>query len=216
MKIILKNSNLLFKSVGPRDIVTNFYEGTNVMKVVPPSSGAYVGGKNFACINDIEDTTKAGVTYSVKNGIITLNGTSTEDWLFIPIASGGLVLPNAPLSYRFTFLSGTASRNFSGFLQYNTFGGKCLALFDNSSHREEFKSGLVEGNRSNKASLLALYILQGNTFTNVKFRILVCMSQTSTEHENSSLPVFTTEELTPAYGDYVCGQSIENSTVTIK
>lgn len=215
MKIILKNSDLLFKSIGPRDIETNFYEGTNVMKVVPPSSGAYVGGKNFACINDIEDTTKYGVTYSVKNGIITLNGTITENYLYIPIASGGLVLPDAPLSYRFTFLSGSHSANFGGALQYDAYGGKCLPLFANASIREDFKSGLSRRS-SNKASLLAINVPSGTTFTNVKFRILVCMSQTSTEHENSSLPVFTTEVLTPAYGDYVCVQSIENSTVTIK
>lgn len=214
MKIILKNSNLLFKSVGPRDIGTNFYEGTNIMKVVPPSSGAYVGGKNFACIDDIEDTIN-GVTYSVKNGIITLNGTSTGGSMMIPIASGGLVLPDAPLSCRFTFLSGSATARFSIKLQYTPYGGKVLDLINTSDNHDQFNSGLLREN-SNKASLLAIHASSGTTYTDVKFRILVCMSQVSTEYENSSLPVFTTEELTPVVGEYVCVQSIENSTVTIK
>ena len=42
-------------------------------------SGKSYKSENLIVLNDVAETAKNGITYSIKNGVITLNGTSTNN-----------------------------------------------------------------------------------------------------------------------------------------
>lgn len=215
MKLILKNSSLIFEKIGPHDIQTSFLEGTNISKVVPPITGSYVGGKNFAALSDDVGDTVGGVTYSVSNGVVTLNGQSDGTIIYLNVKSGGITIPNGIFSSKFEVLEGTNSANFTTIrLQSDKYGTFLISGLVSGGRENGFVSGLNRRN-AGEGMYLALYPTNGQIFANFSFRILVSLATEETTF-NNDLPTFITTTTNRTLRQYTCVQSLDDSTVTIE
>lgn len=78
--VIAKKDNSALTPNKIRDIKPKLEKGTMATLWSPHNQGSVeidVVNKNFLNIANIEETTKGGITYSIKNGILKLNGTAT-------------------------------------------------------------------------------------------------------------------------------------------
>lgn len=78
---ILKNRNILLDNM-PKGTSTGYITNAADLpiyedKMSKLSTQETTTGKNLYRVDDVEETTTNGVTYSIKNGVITLNGTAT-------------------------------------------------------------------------------------------------------------------------------------------
>lgn len=76
-KVAKVSGDVIEDSVGEIKYATSFDGATKIVDA----------NKNLLSLPDIEETTQAGVTYSIKDGVITLNGTCTETIMTILISN---------------------------------------------------------------------------------------------------------------------------------
>ena len=134
-------------------------------------------GKNKLKLSDVEETTSAGgITYSVKDGVITLNGTSIRAH-YINFNSSKFDLPAGDYTMSGKELAGSCSGN----------SGKQLNNEDNSKNL--FNGGTMTSTVSNTLENdetgvhLALYIGSTAVFNNYKFEIQLEEGTIATEYE---------------------------------
>ena len=81
INIVLQNSSAVGTTVNLSNITFGLYETDNISIPYEPYFDPYIESfadkKNLLNIPDKEETTTNGITYSIKNGVITLNGTTT-------------------------------------------------------------------------------------------------------------------------------------------
>lgn len=134
-------------------------------------------GKNKLYLVDVAETTNAhGITYSVENGVITLNGTSARTH-YINFNSSKFDLPAGDYTMSGKELAGSCSGS----------SGKQLNNEDNSKNL--FNGGTMTSTVSNTLENdetgvhLALYIGSTAVFNNYKFEIQLEEGTTATEYE---------------------------------
>jgi hypothetical protein len=110
INIVLQNASAVGTTIDLSNITFGLYETDNVSIPYEPYFDPYIESfadkKNLIGVDDVEGVTIGGVTYSIKNGIITLNGTSSKSHNLIinlknPINSG---------TYSFNAFTTTGSR----------------------------------------------------------------------------------------------------------
>ena len=159
--------------------------GTNADVVIPKSRMALsaIKGKteysrNLLKVNDIPPTTENGVTYSCSNGIVTVNGTCTEQIIVFLAPSANTRLPSGQLSYRFI---NRASDTYE--LQ--------LASADNNTYinpTNENQTGTITNSSADNSWYFALIIRAGKTYSNNKFACMVVQGSTA---PTSFVPYYT-------------------------
>lgn len=132
-----------------------------------------VKGKNLIELKDTEETTTNGVTYSIKDGIITLNGTTTGIFNFK--LENVVKVEENQTYYLYQRVENTT---------------KTLSLVSNISNYDEEPTFFQYNNKSKKMTktgylTLHLYITNANTtFANAKFYVMLVEGTTApTEYE---------------------------------
>ena len=126
-----------------------------------------VKSSNLLSLPDIEETTQSGVTYSIKNGVITLNGTTTDIFNF--------KLENVV----------KVEENQTYYLYQKTENTTAtLSLVSNISNYGEEPTFFQYNNKSKKMTktgylTLHLYITNTTTFTNAKFYVMLVEGSTA-------------------------------------
>lgn len=113
---------------------------------------------NLLNIEDVNETTINGITYNVKNGVITLNGTSTKSGtieLVIPIKVN---LSGENNTFYFVGNSGTRNGNVGCYL-FNNIGSWTFDTWNFNSYTSTYNGSL---------SKFGLWITQGCSFNNYK------------------------------------------------
>lgn len=180
-KIIRKEGNegenLTFLNVASE---TNF----DKFKMLGNSTQSIRDGKNKVIFDDKEATTTNGITYSIKDGIITINGTAEGIVNFFGndfnIAADTYTLSkNASGSYNI----GTGSSNSSIIIQEK----------DNNTYNTKIEWRASENNNSTKTSFsngtyrAIIFIAPGNTFNNFVIRPQLEKGEISTDFEQRGI-----------------------------
>lgn len=121
------------------------------------SQNLYDESANLAHVPDILETTKSGLTYSAKDGIITINGTATENVelisLFANLVSGK--------TYAFNYFNTSYSANFQwGLYSNNEYAG---GIFDDKGTKALTKN----------VYRVNLTALSGTVFDNQQFKPMI-------------------------------------------
>lgn len=135
------------------------------VNVVSGDNEIVVNSKNFLKLNDIAETTKNGMTYSCKDGVLTLNGTATSG---ITIDFDDVFLP-----------AGTyyISRNSTG-----TTSGSWQSYLRNSSENVRQGEGSFTTTEGQYV-YFRLYMNSGVVFTNYTFKPMVNLGSTKIDFE---------------------------------
>ena len=192
-KVAKVSGDVIEDSVGEIKYATSFDGATKIVD----------GNKNLLPLPDIEETTLAGVTYSIKDGVITLNGTTTGTF--------NLKLENVV----------KVEENQTYYLYQKTENTtSTISLVSNIGNYDEEPTFFQYNNKSKKMTktgylTLHLYITNTTTFTNAKFYLMLVLGTTApTEFEpnfKNLLELEDIEETTVGNFKY----SIKNGIVTI-
>lgn len=163
-------NNLQIKSmlVSGETAPTEFKQGFNGLKSVE-YNGLNIVGANLLNIADKEPTTTNGITYSIKDGIIKLNGTSTLSGtinLIIPI---NLSLSGGDHSIYFVGNSGTKKGNVGCYL-FNSVGTWIFDTWNFSSYTSSYKGSIAN---------LGVWITQGCSFNNYQIKPMLVKGTTA-------------------------------------
>ena len=156
--------------------VAGFVEGS--LCTLTKLEGNTEKSENLLKVNDIPPTTKNGVTYSCTNGIVTVNGTCTEQTNVFLATETNTRLPSGQLSYRFI---NRASDIYE--LQ--------LASPDNNTFinpTNENQAGTVTNSSADNRWYFALVLRAGKTYSNTKFACMVVKGSTA---PTSFVPYYT-------------------------
>ena len=176
--------------------------------------------ENLLNIPDVAETTKNGVTYSIKGGIIRINGTATSDGTISSVS-----VTNIGKYYFQPFMSGTITPNSDG----RTNGVKIIASVSEGSSAPDYNQA---GVCINPVSFKITYV-NGATYNNVTFRPALIYGSTppslrfdNLEYvkilgKNSKVKTMLKNELAALksyllanysqYGQHLMGYSINNS-----
>ncbi len=144
-----------------------------------PWSGG--NGKNLLNIPDIAETTKSGVTYSVKDGVLKINGTCTAG--FTPV-SVSLSLPSATYTMSVNLVSGSTGGANDSFNCYSSDETRQLVAFGTVSYP-------VTRTFSSDVSTCNVTINKNATFSNavLTFQVEKGSSATSWEPFSNICPI---------------------------
>ena len=161
-KVAKVSGDVIEDSVGEIKYATSFDGATKIVDA----------NKNLLILPDTEETTQAGVTYSIKDGVITLNGTTTDIF--------NLKLENVV----------KVEENQTYYLYQKTENTTAtLSLVSNIGNYDEEPTFFQYNNKSKKMTktgylTLHLYITNTTTFTNAKFYVMLVLGTTApTEFE---------------------------------
>lgn len=161
-KVAKVNGDVIEDSVGEIKYATSFNGATKIEDA----------NKNLLVLPDTEETTQAGVTYSIKDGVITLNGTTTD--IFNLKLENVVKVEENQTYYLYQKTENTTST---------------LSLVSNVSNYSEEPTFFQYNNKSKKMTktgylTLHLYITNTTTFTNAKFYVMLVLGTTApTEFE---------------------------------
>lgn len=135
--------------------------------------GASEVSENLAVLSDVVETTNKGITYKIKDGIITLNGTSTE--------AGNIVFLR---NLNCTLRAGSYTLNvFNTTFDFETYGGGLfIGTGDwDTTFWDASNTGIVSKNISSTTTLttIRLYVENGVTFNNVQFKPMLVSGSTA-------------------------------------
>lgn len=135
-------------------------------------------GKNKLYLADVEETTNThGITYSVKDGVITLNGTSTTPHYINFKQDSRFSLSAGTYTISTKVISGSRNESPSG-KQLNTSENQLLF---NGGYMEDTVTNQIEGD--NIEAYLSLYISGVGVFNNFKIAIQLEEGSVATEVE---------------------------------
>ena len=161
-KVAKVSGDVIEDSVGGIKYATSFDGATKIVD----------GNKNLLVLPDTEETTLAGVTYSIKDGVITLNGTTTGTFNF---KLENVVKVEVNQTY---YLYQKTENTTSTFILVSNIGGYSAepTFFQyNNKSKKMTKTGYLT---------LHLYITNTTTFTNAKFYVMLVLGTTApTEFE---------------------------------
>lgn len=132
-------------------------------------------GRNLYKVDDITTTTKNGVTYSVENEVITLNGTVSSGFdidlsSYYPLEAGTYTISCQVISGSYTGTIGKYVRKPNGSGYTNIIDGSSLTV-----------TRTVTVSESNENSYSALYLIGGTVCNNLKVSIQLEKGSSSTE-----------------------------------
>lgn len=158
--------------------------------------------KNFIKLNDIAETTKNGITYSIQNNTIKLNGTATAGFS-IPLTFNEIqLLKNINYTATLTSKNPPASNSSS----INLRDGSNTSIFylecwiNPKTVTKEFNDNIFLDNSSENSNI---WINSGTVFNNTEFKIQIEIGQTSSdyvEHEETDYLLYIQQEMLK--GDY--------------
>lgn len=175
-----------------------------------------ISGKNKLGLSDKEETTSSGLTYSVSNGEITIDGTSSisDRIIIIPLIR--------PLKFEISKVY-KISMFYSGIVS-NTSWNIQLRNHDNSANIYNltfYDLSLTSYNISNNdgtAYYLGFYIASNTTFTNFKVKFQIEEGTTATKYEpyKSSTTQFKLEQPLRSIGDIKDKLYIKNNRLYVE
>lgn len=175
-KVAKVNGDVIEDSVGGIKYATSFDGATKIVdgnkNKIKIKDGVYSFGKSVNVLNlpDIEETTVDGITYSIKDGVITINGTNSTTstvWIWIDFVSS---------------LNGTYS--FNSFAPTTTYvTGTRISLYDNTTEKpiaqlfnNEYSSTIELANYECKK--IGIACGAGQTFTNATIKPMLVSGST--------------------------------------
>ena len=194
---------------------TKFVEINNLDRfTIKPQTTAYYGGKNFFKFEDISETTENGITYSVTNGVITLNGTALGG-TYLPLKAAPIPIDSTgQLNLKVWRDGGSASGNFS-FILYekpNKNGTQFFVAAAYSSFGESGNISDVEGTvktAPNNKGYLFLVVASGISFNNLIIRPMLTLADRykAGDYSYGKTPKKITEETVVRNAKYCCVQA---------
>lgn len=160
---------------------------------VSATSDYWVGGKNFGVFSDYTATVN-GVTITVVDGVITLNGTATANTrIYLPCIFD--VIAGVTYTQKSTLIGGSISAFGDATFQTNTFGGTLLNAVKSTLNEASFsKTGLSSASGTNQN--IDIFVPSGCVCDNYQFKIQLEIGTVATEWEMSSMPVRYTSAVT--------------------
>lgn len=151
-------------------------------------------GANLLALNDVAETTINGITYSVSNGLITLNGTATNNTYIFLNLSQPLTIGVSEL---YSSLGGTTASSTQWYLTSNnstaTSGGyrSDNKLLNNGLGRTATTLTNIDGN--NTYTQIYIYIASRATLTNYIVKLMLVKGSTApTEYKPYVAPITKT------------------------
>ena len=181
---------------------------------IKPQTTAYYGGKNFFKFEDIPETTINGITYSVTNGVITLNGTAlivTE----LPLKAAPISIDSiGQLNMKVWRDGGSVSNNFSFLLfeKPNASGTLLLKAYVYSSFGDSGNISDVESTvetAPNNKGYLFLVAASGISFNNLIIRPMLTLADRykAGDYSYGKTPIKITNETVVRSAKYCCVQA---------
>lgn len=188
-----------------RDVVYTTEERTDLLQEytsgmvrVIPNGTCYVGGKNFLIFQDSENTIN-GITCTVENGIITLNGTSssvTRFWFPQTITL------DTSLKY--------ISQIFANRYDYN----KVLILYEKDQYGTHALENKINAGTdaytvdviNSELRYFCLYIPAGTTIDNLIIKPMLTIGDIESSYAYGTVPELCTAEISVVVHDYYCVQ----------
>lgn len=172
----------------------------NYTKTVPTNAEQYatvnkVGGmsyksNNLLVLDDVAETTTNGITYSVKDGVITLNGTATKNMSLYYFVKELLKTPINSLTYNNTvFITGKKSETiidlFVALYDGTSYSTQPVGAITNNVNENTTYSKSFTYSGNNYLRGFSMYVRNGTIFTNYQIRpMLVSGSTVPNKWEN--------------------------------
>ena len=181
---------------------------------IKPQTTAYYGGKNFFKFEDIPETTINGITYSVTNGVITLNGTATGG-TELPLKAAPISIDSiGQLNMKVWRDGGSVSNNFSFLLfeKPNASGTLLLKAYVYSSFGDSGNISDVESTvetAPNNKGYLFLVAASGISFNNLIIRPMLTLADRykAGDYSYGKTPIKITNETVVRSAKYCCVQA---------
>lgn len=161
-KVAKVSGDVIEDSVGEIKYATSFDGATKIVDA----------NKNLLALPDIEETALNGVTYSIKDGVITLNGTTTD---IFNLKLENVVKVEENQTYYFYQKTENTTATFSLVSNINNYGEEPTFFQYNNNSKKMTKTSYLT---------LHLYITNTTTFENAKFYLMLVEGSTApTEFE---------------------------------
>ena len=161
-KVAKVSGDVIEDSVGGLKYATSFDGAT---KIVDDNT-------NLLALPDIEETTQNGLTYSIKDGVITLNGTTTD---IFDLKLEDVVKVEENQTYYLYQKTENTTATLSLVSNISNYGEEPTFFQYNNNSKKMTKTGYLT---------LHLYITNTTTFTNAKFYVMLVLGTTApTEFE---------------------------------
>ena len=167
--------------------IENAIIGKPITVINNNNSTVYVGNVNLLNIPNIDETTINGITYSIEDGILTLNGTSTTTCnIGVPIQSGNRFSLLDNESYTFTTFveSGSVDKNFCVLLSKS--GSQMMNCVCQPNKIENITT---EVKITGEWTGIIIYIQSNITFNNFKCKMQIEIGSKSQYKKFTSFPV---------------------------
>ncbi len=174
LKIYIHDNNTVASNVVLKPMVV---KGKTAPTTFLPYQDKYsaflnVKGKNLLALPDIEETTQNGVTYSIKGGAITLNGTVTS---IFSLELKNIIKVEENQTYYFYQKTENTVTTFNLVSNINNYSAEPTFFQYNNKSKKMTKTGYLT---------IHLYITNKTTFTNAKFYLMLVEGSTApTEYE---------------------------------
>lgn len=156
-KVAKVSGDVIEDSVGVIKYATSFNGATKIVD----------GNKNLLSLPNIEETTQNGVTYSIKDGVITLNGTTTG---IFELRLENIVEVEENQTYYFYQKTENTVTTFNLVSDIGHYSAEPTFFLYNNKSKKMTKTGYLT---------LHLYITNTTTFTNAKFYLMLVLGTTA-------------------------------------
>ena len=156
-KVAKVSGDVIEDSVGEIKYATSFDGATKIVDA----------NKNLLILPDTEETTQAGVTYSIKDGVITLNGTTTG---IFNLVLENIVEVEENQTYYFYQKTENTITTFNLISDIGHYSAEPTFFQYNNKSKKMTKTGYLT---------LYLYITNTTTFTNAKFYLMLVLGTTA-------------------------------------
>lgn len=194
---------------------TKFVEINNSDRfTIKPQTTAYYGGKNFFKFEDIPETTINGITYSITNGVITLNGTATGG-TYLPLKAAPIPIDSTgQLNSKVWRDGGSVSNNLS-FMLYEKSNASGTQFFTTDVYPSFGDSGNISDVENtvkiapNNKGYLFLVFASGTSFNNLIIRPMLTLADRykAGDYSYGKTPKKITEETVVRGAEYCCVQA---------
>ena len=173
-KVAKVSGDVIEDSVGGIKYATSFDGATKIVdenkNKIKIKDGVYNFGKSVNLLNipDKKETTKNGITYSIKDGVITLNGTCTAK--FEPIHLSNLGLENC--SYQMFYSKIVSSTSYVNMIMTEDEGWTNSKLINYNNNR----NGIYIN--TNVVNVVRLEIFADTTFDNLQVKLMAVNGST--------------------------------------
>lgn len=125
--------------------------------------------ENLIVLQDVAETTDNGITYSISNGVLTMNGTATSNFNF-----GISLSKTIPVDTYSSLIniSGTTTATGNWVLSYSRYEGNLFNLGKTDGNT-------VTSTTTQEASALRFYVGSGTVFTNYKIKVMLVKGSTA-------------------------------------